>query len=163
MESGYLGPVNPPSGPVTDVWRVDKSWRVASVLAWIGALAAVVGVAVWSGWLGGLVFAGLMAPGAYFLWRSCFVPYVALEPDCLFIQNRITAVRVPYRDIKQISGGYYGLRIVRTNGTIVMAWAVQKSNFARWLGEHTRSDDVIDAIMARVPQDAETEDFHRES
>jgi hypothetical protein len=86
----------------------------------------------------------------YLVWRSLFVLFVALMPDELSVQNRIASTTVPYSDISDVSGGFNGLRITLKHGAIVTAWAVQKSNAARWLGTQTRADDVGDAIMARV-------------
>jgi hypothetical protein len=70
-------------------------------------------------------------------------------PDSLFIQNRITSRSVRYSEIAKVSGGYYGLRLVTTDGDVVVAWAVQKSNAARWLHRQTRADEISAAILER--------------
>jgi hypothetical protein len=60
-------------------------------------------------------------------------------------------VDVPYRDIALVGVSYAGLTIRRgSGGRLVVAWAVQKSNIARWLHRRTRADEVADVIRARA-------------
>ena len=118
----------------------------------IGCLGAVADFTAWSGWQDGLFFGALSILIAFGVWRKAFVPFVALMPHDLIVQNRLSNTSIPYADIKGVSGGYYGLIIRLRQGRVVTAWAVQKSNAARWLNKRTRVDDVADAIMARVPR-----------
>jgi hypothetical protein len=84
------------------------------------------------------------------VWRWGFVPYVELTDQGVEVQNRLLRASVPYSDISEVRGGYYGLTIVTKRNETVTAWAVQKSNWARWTKKQTRADAVRAAIMARA-------------
>jgi hypothetical protein len=45
--------------------------------------------------------------------------------------------------------GYHGLEITTRQGDVAVAWAVQKSNLARWLKRRTRADDVA-AVLEQM-------------
>jgi hypothetical protein len=134
------------------VWRVRTAGRV-------GALAATL---LWVG-VATLITAGGKTPGLPFLlwpcaalialgvWRGAFVPSITLTSDGVVIQNPITRVAVPYAKISHVHPGYYGVRINRLDGPTVTAWAVQKTNAAKWSGAGTRADEVSQAILAHVP------------
>jgi ABC-type transport system involved in cytochrome bd biosynthesis fused ATPase/permease subunit len=118
----------------------------------MGWVALTVGVAMGGGVGGGAV--ALLSAAAVIIvigvWRWAFVPYVALTDQGVEVQNRLLRASVPYSDISEVRGGYYGLTIVTKRDEIVTAWAVQKSNWARWTKKQTRADAVRAAIMARV-------------
>jgi len=139
-------------GSDTEVWRVTQIGRIgASVLGAIW-LALVVGVTV-EGNVGAGVVALLWIVLAVIIvgiWRWAFVPYVALAVEGVIVQNRITHRTVPYTAIVEVKSGYYGLRLLTKDHDMITAWAVQKSNASRWAHRSTRSDEVADAIMARV-------------
>lgn len=135
------------------IWRVSTAGRVAGVVLVVGWLALALGITLGGGAPGGAValiwWSGLLL--VPWVWRWAFVPYVALKADGVFIQNRITSKFVPYPEITRVSGGYYGLTLRTSRGDVVIAWAVQKSNLARWLHRQTRADEVAQAIVARAP------------
>lgn len=82
-------------------------------------------------------------------WRFARVPYIAATESGVVVQNAFLHYKLAWSEIADIRGGYYGLRIVRTDGTSVTASAVQQPNIARWAGWRTRSDDVAGELMNR--------------
>lgn len=143
----------PPSGPNAEVWRVSLAGRVAAVATTIFWLALVVGITV-----GGKAGAGLLAllwvilPSAVLVARQwAFVPYVALAADEVVIQNRFDRRSIPYAHIVDMKPGYGGILFMTKDRDVdVVAWAVQKSNLKKWQNEHTRADDLVDAVKARM-------------
>lgn len=74
-------------------------------------------------------------------------PYVSASTSGLVIQNPFTRREVAWDDVVDVVPSYHGLEVV-THGETVSAWAVQKSNIARWLGRRTRADDVAGTLIA---------------
>jgi hypothetical protein len=80
-----------------------------------------------------------------------FVPYVALTADEVVIQNRFDRRLIPYAQIVDVKPGYGGVLFTTKDDDMgVVAWAVQKSNLKKWQHEHTRADDLVDAVKARM-------------
>jgi hypothetical protein len=101
------------------------------------------------------VAAGLWCSLAFIavaVWRYAFVPYVTLTADALVIQNPYRSRTIAYGEISRARASSYGILIRRRQGFGISAWAVQKSNYARTAGRHTRADDLVEAIMLRVQQ-----------
>ena len=157
-ESTSTDPATPPSEPLpvmskpdnvqSEVWRVRLAGRVAAVVLTIGwiALAVVISAGSNAGvsvvmWLAAV----LIGVGA---WRWAFMPYLASSPDGVVIQNRFTRATVPWSEIARVRPGYYGLIIHKKTGGSVTAWAVQKSNVARWTGKSSRGNEVAEVLMA---------------
>jgi hypothetical protein len=115
-------------------------------------LALAIGLTIGeTGQVGGLILIWLVFPILVVgVWRWAFVPFLTLTPDAVFIQNRLTSRSVPYSEISDVRGGYYGLRLRTKSGEVVTAWAVQKSNAASRLHKRTRADEVASAIMERI-------------
>lgn len=136
--------------PVSETtWRVSGAGRVSAVLLvviWVALAAALSADGNWAAAVLGVI-AVIGACGA---WRWAFVPYVAVGPDGVRVQNAFTKVTLSYSEIRQVRVGYYGLVLLLTNGGAVTAWAVQKSNWARWRHTTTRADHVGAAITARL-------------
>jgi hypothetical protein len=84
------------------------------------------------------------------IWRWAFFPCIALTPEAVIVQNRLTKRSVPYSTIVGVKAGFYGLRLLTKDHNDVTAWAVQKSNEAKWAHRQTRADEVAEAIMSRV-------------
>ncbi len=57
---------------------------------------------------------------------------------------------IRWSEIERIVPGYYGLRISRRDGPDVVAWAVQKSNWAQWRGKRVRADEIAHALALRA-------------
>ena len=81
-------------------------------------------------------------------WRLASAPFVATSADGIVVQNPLLRRTIAWNNIHQIDGGYYRLRIRTRDGETIVAWAIQKSNVARWTHTRTRSDDVATALLA---------------
>ncbi len=140
--------------PGSQIWRVRPIGRVASVgvvLIWGVAAAAGSGDRSVSAVGASVLWVALILV-AVAVWRWAFVPFVALTPNELVIQNASSRSTIRYAEIVGAKAGYYGVWIQKRDGTRVRAWAVQKSNAARVAGRHTRADDLIEAIRLRTFQ-----------
>jgi len=129
-------------------------WLAAAIGFTLGGVATGVIVMVWC------VVPVLMLMA----WRFSFVPYVAMTPSAVVVRNRVGKTSIPYADIAVVRPGYYGTLIKRRSGGAVVAWAVQKPNWATRTKKRTRADDLADAIrrrMAEVPYATQT--GHRSS
>jgi hypothetical protein len=78
-------------------------------------------------------------------WRFGLRPRIMAEVDGVSVRNPGAETFVPWVRVVHASAGYSGITI-RTSDGEVTAWAVQKSNLARWLHRGTRADDVADFI-----------------
>jgi hypothetical protein len=141
-----------PVGREPDVWHSSSMQRVGAAIVTAGGLALAVGVTAGGGVAPGVaallwVFAVTLALGA---WRILFVPYVALQSTQVVVQNRIGRTAIPYSEIVAVRAGYYGIRITKRDRGEVLAWAVQKPNWATWSHKRTRADDLVGAIVART-------------
>ena len=150
----FVDPVDVVGGHTSDaeVWRVTRGGRVGASVLGICWLALAIGV-TGGGGVGAGVLALLWISLAMLIvgiWRWAFVPYVALTPEGVTVQNRLTKQSVPYSAIAEVKAGFYGLTLIAKDGEGVTAWAVQKSNVARWAHKETRADEVGAAIMAKV-------------
>jgi hypothetical protein len=88
-------------------------------------------------------------PIVYSRWRRgdrALTPFIAVRSEGIEIRNPHARQMVPWDDIVDITPGYFGLTIRRRTGPDVVAWAVQKSNIARWTRHHTRADDVAEIL-----------------
>ena len=130
--------------PPYAVWRVSVAGR-----------AGAVGLTVAWAFLTSIITFSGRAPGVpAILWpcvaliglagrRLAFVPLLALTADGVIVRNPVKRTEVLYRDIRDVRAGGIGLRIVRRDGSWVIAWAIQKSNAARWSGAEARCDQVF--------------------
>lgn len=78
--------------------------------------------------------------------RSAFSLRVTLTATEVVIKNMFRSHRLSLAEISSVASGYYGTVFTLRDGTRVTAWAVQKSNLARWTETKTRADQLIDAI-----------------
>jgi hypothetical protein len=133
------------------VWRVRPAGRGAAVCVVILWLGLDVGVTVGLGLGAGavMIWAALVLV-AVLAWRLAFVPYISVSSSCIVVQNPFRRVTVRYAEIGQVQGGYYGLVLRLKNGGAITAWAVQKSNAARWLRKRTRADEIAEAISSHI-------------
>jgi hypothetical protein len=135
------------------IWRVRPFGRFGSLVVAAGSIILAAGITFGATHEGlGVVavlwiYASMVSVG---VWRGAFVPYIAVMPEAVVIQNPIVRLKVPWTDITGAGSGYYGLRIERKSGNSITAWAVQKSNTARWGHKRVRADDVANVIMERV-------------
>lgn len=85
-------------------------------------------------------------------WLFVFRPAVVVTETEVVVRNPWGTQRIPLGDISGTGGAYSGLSIRRESGGTVVAWAVQKSNAAKWSGKASRADDVAGTIMKAVKQ-----------
>lgn len=130
-------------------WRVSAGGRIAGVVLLVGWIGLAVGISV-GGNAAAIVIWVATVPLAAGVWQWAFVPYVLLGATEVTIQNRSSKVSVNYSQIRQVRAGYYGLTFILADGRRITAWAVQKSNWARWFRTPARADAVVDAITARL-------------
>jgi hypothetical protein len=133
------------------VWRVSDVGRVLCTIAAVGcgggALALLVVAATGHGGVRALIGAAMLAAIAagllWFAWR----PSLTLLDDRVVVRNPLGTVTVPLRRIVATGPGYTGLVLKLADGSVVTAWAVQKTNLASWLHRETRSDRAAAQIL----------------
>lgn len=91
------------------------------------------------------------------LGRGALHPRIVATDDGLTVHNPLRTVHVRWTEIVDVGPGYDGLRIVRTTGGPVSAWAVQEANIAALLRRQTRSQ-VIAAEIMRLATDVKDRD-----
>lgn len=62
---------------------------------------------------------------------------------------------VPWADISNVAVDYYGLAIIRKDGTSVRTTALGKSNWSRWAGTRSSADDAVEAILAELREQSD--------
>ena len=124
------------------VWNVSLPGRIATT--------AVLAVFVAYAFSGGdpAIGAGALVAGVIVVWFLAFWPAVILTRTDVVVRNPWGYRRVPLSEVAGAGGGYAGLAIRLRSGGSVTAWALQKSNAAKWSGRATRSDEAAEAIMA---------------
>jgi hypothetical protein len=127
---------------------MSQVWK-ASRFGQVGTLIIVAIVTVYAFIVGGPV-AGLvvLVLGAVIAWLFVFWPAVIVTETEVIVRNPWGVQRVPLGDIVGTGGAYAGLSIQRRSGGTVAAWAVQKSNAAKWSGKASRADEAAAAVMA---------------
>jgi hypothetical protein len=133
-------------------WRVSTGGRVAGLVftafglvVVVRALLAIARDGLELGLAYGLLFGVALVLVPLVLTLR---PGVTLTETDVEVRNPLRTLRVPVAEITDAKTGYGGLRIETGEGRAVTAWAVQKSNLANWRGQHTRADDVAEAIRA---------------
>ncbi|MET8262181.1 PH domain-containing protein [Micromonospora sp. NPDC005553] len=132
-------------------------WRVSS-LGRFGVLALVplAGLLSWLA-LGSVLASALAIVGALLSWwRFAWRPAVILTDTEVILRNPNASQHIALRDVRIVDAGYGGLTITTSTNERVVAWAVQKSNLAKWTGRHTRADDVAASITRASRSYAET-------
>jgi hypothetical protein len=80
-------------------------------------------------------------------WQFALWPAVILTETEVIVRNPWGTRHVPLGDIVGTGGAYAGLSIQRRSGETLAAWAVQKSNAAKWSGKSSRADRAAAAIL----------------
>jgi Bacterial PH domain len=131
-------------------WRVSTAGRVAGLVATafglvvvVRALLAIARDGMELGLAYGLLLGAALVVAPLVLTLR---PAVTLTETEVEVRNPLRTLRVPIAEITDAKTGYGGVRIETRAGRAVTAWAVQKSNLANWRGQHTRADDVAEAI-----------------
>ena len=135
-------------------WRPRTIARVGgAVLVALGVLLAVALTASppSAGYLPAVVIWVVVLVFSVGVWRSAYRAYVACTREGLRVRNAWEEFFVPWAEIASVKPTYWGLWIIKHDGKIVTARAVQKSNAATWLKRRTRADEVAEAIRERIP------------
>lgn len=129
-------------------WSAERSGPVRSFVALL-AIAFTASPPKGSRYAPAVTFWLFTVVAALWVWWTAFHPYVACTAAGLVVCNPYRSVTIPWHDLDSVEGGYFGLIVRRrSDPRPIHAWAVQKSNFARWTGRRTRSDDVAREILA---------------
>jgi hypothetical protein len=135
-----------------DVWLVPSGSRTAATVVTVGWCVLAAGVTLSGGAAGDDLLLWVVAVViAVIAWRWSFVPYVALTPDAVIVQNMFSRTEVPYTDVESIAVSYSGVTIRRASGRPVVPWAVQKSGRATLMHKESRADELAVAIRDRLP------------
>jgi hypothetical protein len=130
---------------------MSRTWGVTPG----GKIGPILGGVVVTGygfWRAGPVFGTVMlVVSAVAIWLFAFRPSLTLTDSDVIVRNPWGTRVIPLADIAGFGGAYAGLSIQLRSGGSVAAWAVQKSNAAKWAGAKTRADEVADAIRAVSP------------
>ncbi|MFG1681378.1 hypothetical protein ACGFNP_14540 [Nonomuraea sp. NPDC049269] len=140
------------------VWRVGYAGRIAGVLGTVvfaGLMVAFAAIGVQmavsgDAFIGVLSLIGvcpLIGAAGVRCWLLGVRPNITLTEDSVVVRNPYKTYRVSLAEISMVSGGYHGLCFTLTDGRQIVAWAVQKSNIARWLGRRTRADGVTERLL----------------
>ncbi|MFJ2773218.1 hypothetical protein [Streptomyces sp. NPDC087300] len=109
------------------------------------------GSTTWS-WFTGSSEADMLLCSAFFLVGAVlgllysFATSLAITEDRLVVRNLGLLDWIPLQEIKSVEAGYGGLTITAHDGRVLRARAVEKPNYARWLGRRTRADRVVEEI-----------------
>ncbi|MEU8377530.1 PH domain-containing protein [Micromonospora sp. NPDC048894] len=135
---------------------VPRVWKV-SPLGRIGVLLLVPMVGMVTYFIrGGLIPSLLTMLAGVLIWfRYAFLPEVVLTATDVIVRNPGGKRQVRLPDVATVGTGYGGLTITTLTGEHLTAWAVQKSNLAKWTGRHTRADEVAATIIAASRNRAE--------
>jgi hypothetical protein len=96
----------------------------------------------------GSLFTLVFLASAVVLVRYAVRSKIELTATHLVVHNALKSYSISLGDIRMMSGGYNGIQIAVAGRRSICAAAVQKSNWNTWRGNHTRADDVVDAVLA---------------
>lgn len=96
------------------------------------------------------VVAAMTSAGAVGFWLAATRPALTASDDGVTVRGALTTTQVGWTDVIRCVPGYSGIAIVRRDGSVITANAVQKSNYAQAAGRRTRADEVAKAIEARA-------------
>ena len=153
-------------------WLVALSGRRAAWLTILGSGGATIGVSLGailapgSVELAAMLFvAGVAAVYSLGAYRLALRPSIVAASDRLLIVNPIKTYTARWTQIMKVEPGYHGLSVSLEDGSTIIAWAVQKSNWAQWRKKHTRADEVAHelALRAAVARNSPNEAFELSS
>jgi hypothetical protein len=140
-------------GPGMHEWRTSKVARFASCTAIVCGIGGLIALIVVSGMRGEPLYVLLLAPlvllAQIWIWRIGIHPRISATPSALIIVNPLGRQALDWAAITGVKPGYDGMVISTTYGEF-RAWAVQKSNVAKWLGRHTRADSICQELLAQA-------------
>lgn len=140
---------NLPKG-VQQTWTTSSRTRAAGGCAILCNLIAVAFAVTGAGHAGVALASGLLCLGvAALIYLLTFVPYLKATQDRLVIRNPFQVSDILWSNIEDFRPGYWGIVVMKKDGSSVTAMAVQKANASVWLGVETRADDVVDVLKQR--------------
>lgn len=133
-----------------------RKWRVAMPMRFMATCVSLAflffsGGVIWP-WLTGAPAAEYMLACPFFLagaivgFLYSFATSLAITEDRLIVRNLGLLDWMPLQEIKSVEAGYGGLTITAHDGRVLRARAVEKPNYAQWLGRRTRADRVVEEI-----------------
>jgi hypothetical protein len=122
----------------------------------VGSLVAAVWPDVGQDRTAMAALAAAAAAAAVVTWRCALHPRLTAGPDGLVVVNPWHTLVVPWADVAGVAPGYSGIEIARRSGRTVVAWAVQQSNMATWMGRRTRAVRTAESL-------AELAERHRDA
>ncbi|MFF1379987.1 hypothetical protein [Streptomyces sp. NPDC058308] len=133
-----------------------RKWRVAMPVRVVASCLSLVflffsGSAIWP-WFTGAPAAEYMLACPVFLGGAIagflysFGTSVVVTEDRLIVRNLGLVDSIPLQEIQSVEAGYSGLTITASGGRVLRGRAVEKPNYARWLGRRTRADRVVQDI-----------------
>ncbi len=143
------------------IWRTPRTfrgfaWLLIASLAALGGYIAGAGIAdeelgLLDRVIGPLVAATLFGLGAFLIYRSFILPYLAATPNRVIVRNPIRNYLIRWADVHEFIPTDFGLAI-RTNDAVIRAWAIPKSRIALARGHRTRADEIASALALRAAQ-----------
>lgn len=155
-----LGSPNKLRGELTTPkeWRVSAPGRLVGwFLVLVSAVGGVIGLlAVFTlpigHWWVAAPLAGVCVLVALCAYRGAVTPSLVAGGDGIVVHNPLRRTELPWAMVAEISPSAAGVRIRRTDGRTLTAWAVQKSNWSIWTNRWTRADEVAKDLREEVLQ-----------
>ncbi|MGI8806519.1 MAG: PH domain-containing protein [Acidimicrobiales bacterium] len=129
-------------------WRISPPWRQLAAGSVVLAVGGFLIAALFDPtWLPGLISVG---PLASIVVLNVLRPSIEASPDSLRIQNPFRTYVVRWDEIRSVVPGYRGLQIELSDGSVVNAFAAQKSNWSSWRHRSTRADEIAAELLRRA-------------
>jgi hypothetical protein len=142
---------------VEQTWRTTRLARggsavVAAGLAALGIFGAVETALDFTG--AGLLLALLFLPTAAVMVVVPFRAFLRVDEVGVSYRTLLATLTIPWADLRGCRPGYDGITLLRGDGSVANAFAVQKSYLATWLHWNTRADEVCAVIERRRTEQA---------
>ena len=96
------------------------------------------------------VVAVLVGAGAIGFWLAATRSAITASDDGVTVRGLLSTTQIPWIDVARCVPGYSGIAIVRRDGSVVNASAVQKSNYSRVAGRRARADEIAEELETRA-------------
>jgi hypothetical protein len=134
---------------------VEQTWRttllarggsaaVAAGMAALGVFAAVQAVLDFTG--AALLLAVMCFATAAVMVGVPFRAFIRVDEVGVSCRTLVATRTIPWADLRGCRAGYSGIALLGVDGSVVNAFAVQKSNLATWRHWRTRADEVCEII-----------------
>ena len=137
-----------------EIWRPHLLVRLVGLLAGAGT-AILAGSTIISpadglsmGWrIAGPAFASALS---LVFFRSATSLRVELQDDGVHVVNPFTRRYAGWTDIRAAHATDTGVVVTRTDGTVIVAWALKQAPIARWLNLDSRAVQLASRIQIRA-------------